>query len=112
MSFPTSLNSFERQIVHELAAVLDLEHESCGQDKHRYIKVTKSAALIKHQQQNVEEEIKPEIVEELEETKETPNKVEMREGETEVTYTGAVKIHMDNLRVERQQRNTSKEFIQ
>lgn len=33
ISFPTSLNSFERQIVHELAAVLNLEHESCGQDK-------------------------------------------------------------------------------
>ena len=74
--------------------------------------MTKSAALIKQQQKTVEEEIKPEIVEELEETKETPNKMEMREGETEVTYTGAVKIHMDNLRVERQQRNTSKEFIQ
>jgi len=31
--------------------------------------------------------------------------------ETETIYTGAMKIHMENLKVDRQQRNTSKEFI-
>ncbi len=40
------------------------------------------------------------------------SKPETKEAEAETIYTGAVKIHMDNLKSDRQQRNTSKEFIQ
>ena len=41
--FPTSLTSFERQMVHEIATELGLSHESKGSDKHRFITVTKPA---------------------------------------------------------------------
>lgn len=36
---------------------------------------------------------------------------ETKEAEAETIYTGAMKIHMDNLKVERQHRNMRKEFI-
>lgn len=40
MSFP-GLNSFERQIVHEIADTLGLKHESKGEGKSREITITK-----------------------------------------------------------------------
>jgi hypothetical protein len=41
--FPSSLTSFERQMVHEIATDLGLLHESKGNDKHRFITVSKPA---------------------------------------------------------------------
>jgi hypothetical protein len=46
-----------------------------------------------------------------EESKGSMSITETKEAEAETFYTGAIKIHMDNLKVDRQQRNTSKEFI-
>ena len=43
---------------------------------------------------------------------ESIGETETKETNTQTKNTGAVKIHMDNLKSERQQRNTTKEFIQ
>lgn len=58
LSLP-GLNSFERQIVHELAESIGLKHESKGEGKSREIKVTKVIPKIVHKQPVVEEVKEP-----------------------------------------------------
>jgi ATP-dependent RNA/DNA helicase IGHMBP2 len=42
-NFPSELNSFDRMVVHEIAEVAGLGHESKGEGKTRYIVLTKKA---------------------------------------------------------------------
>ena len=41
MTFSSDLNSFERRLVHEISEELNLEHESIGEGKSRYISISK-----------------------------------------------------------------------
>ena len=41
MTFSSDLNSFERRLVHEISEELSLDHESIGEGKSRYIRISK-----------------------------------------------------------------------
>lgn len=51
LQFPPSLNSHERMLVHQIAEEIDLQHESRGEGKERYISVFKR---VKEQEQEEE----------------------------------------------------------
>ena len=44
LDFPSSLNSYERKLVHSLAEELGLEHASFGEGRDRFIRVEKKLA--------------------------------------------------------------------
>ncbi|XP_060062614.1 DNA-binding protein SMUBP-2-like [Ylistrum balloti] len=66
MEFPATLTSFERMLVHELAGKLSLTHVSKGEDKERFIVVSKPGGQVQskttktssHQLRNETEETK------------------------------------------------------
>jgi predicted RNA-binding protein Jag len=46
MEFPSTLNSWERQVIHAYCEIIKIKHESYGEGMNRHIVITKPKHLV------------------------------------------------------------------